>query len=141
MPGPQVVSSGDNATFTCSVISSPEESLLSWKLGSRILHRHDTRTRIVPAVTQEAGEIRTTSSLTIFRVTGFDSDVVECFSEYFVTGGIVLSTVRTKTILSVLGMYGIVHHSGSLKSTFDRAESKAKTPKNKGSFSSKMGLQ
>ena len=51
--------------------------------------------------------MRTSSSLTISKVTGFDSDVVECFSEYFVNAAVMLSTVRSEATLSVLGEWGV----------------------------------
>jgi hypothetical protein len=50
-----------------------------------------------------SGGVMTTSSLTMLGVTGFDSDVVECFSEYSVSGGAVISSVRSEATLSVLG--------------------------------------
>ena len=68
-----------------------------------ILDRHDERIAIVSNLESVNLGMRTSSSLTISNVTGFDSDVVECFSEYFVNVAVMLSTVRSEATLCVLG--------------------------------------
>lgn len=81
-PAPQVVLNGTDVIFTCAVISSPVESVITWKLGNKILDGRGERFAIVSDVVSVYGGRRTTSILTIMNVTGFNSDVVECFSEY-----------------------------------------------------------
>jgi hypothetical protein len=102
------VLAGDNATFTCAVSSSPHESTLIWRLGERLLDRHGDRISITSAVDMVNSGMMTTSVLIISGVTGFDSNIVECFSEYLVTAAIMVSTnVRSTAMLSVLGEQSI----------------------------------
>lgn len=62
------------------------------------------RFSIVPTVEERDLGKKTTSTLTISNVTGFDSDVVECFSEFSVSAsGAVTMTVRREATLGVLG--------------------------------------
>lgn len=102
-PTSLVVRNGTDVTFTCAALSSPAESPIGWKLGDRILNSDDEGVLIVPEVDPVRKGIRTASSLTIFGVSGLDSNVVECHSEYSVADGVVVSRIRSKAVLSVLG--------------------------------------
>lgn len=68
-----------------------------------ILDRHNERFDISKNVVSVDGGRRTTSVLTIMNATGFDSGVLECFSEYFVSEAVMVSTERSEAVLSVLG--------------------------------------
>lgn len=102
-PTSLVVRNGTDVTFTCAVISSPADSPIGWMLGDRTLNPDDEGILIDEDVDQVSRGIRTTSSLTIFDATGLDSNTVACHSEYSVTGGVIVSRVRSEALLNVLG--------------------------------------
>ena len=108
-PQKAVVTGGVDVSFRCSVISSPLASHINWAHQERVVREEDTDNYSVSTFTQSENNrgMVTTSTLTIFNVTGFDSSLVECIASYFGDGPSTIAAreVRTTT-LGVLGMWG-----------------------------------
>ena len=68
-------------------------------IDNRIMDRFD----VSNFVSQIDEGMRTTSVLTISNVTGLDSNIVECFSQYQIDAATVDSMVTSTTELNVLG--------------------------------------
>ena len=105
-PRSVAVTNGSSVSFTCAVVSSPKSSRITWKVGNNMIideRLMGDRFGISDFVSLVDKGIKTTSILTIVNVTGYDSNIVECFSQYQIDAATVASMVMRDAALSVLG--------------------------------------
>ncbi len=95
-------------SFTCSTLSSPRSTFINWTHRGNIISRTDTDDhRDINTITElGVNGVKTTSTFTIFNVTGFDSSVVECIAEYLADDlSTVVAMITSETVLGVLGKW------------------------------------